>query len=336
MPRRRCGATDRCANNGLPQVRIGRSFLHMRRVLLCLSLLAATAGAQDKVPPAAPAADQGIGDALTFGANGPRMTVPVEIAGAGPYAFIIDTGAQRTVISRELAATLGLSPARNVRVTSMSGVGDAHTVMIPSLSVSSLGGERIEAPVFEQRHLGSLGMLGIDSLQGHALAIDFDARTMAVTPSSKREHRLAARSDEIVIVAKTQFGQLIVTDAYVGNQRVRVILDTGSVVSMGNPALRRKLIRGARKANPIQLISVTGGALTADYTVIDGVRMGGLSINQLPIAFADAAPFAKFGLENKPAIMLGMDALKLFRSVRIDFANRELRLGLPRDVRRPI
>ncbi|MBA2770996.1 MAG: aspartyl protease family protein [Sphingomonas sp.] len=37
-----------------------------------------------------------------------RMTVPVSIGGRGPYRFVVDTGAERTVISRELARELSL------------------------------------------------------------------------------------------------------------------------------------------------------------------------------------------------------------------------------------
>ena len=36
-----------------------------------------------------------------------RMTVPVRVSGTGPYRFLVDTGADRTAISRELAARLG-------------------------------------------------------------------------------------------------------------------------------------------------------------------------------------------------------------------------------------
>ena len=32
-----------------------------------------------------------------------RMTVPVTVNGQGPFHFVIDTGADRTVISKELA-----------------------------------------------------------------------------------------------------------------------------------------------------------------------------------------------------------------------------------------
>ena len=53
-------------------------------------------------------------------------------------------------------------------------------------------------------------------------------------------------------------------------------------------------------------------------------------MSDVPVAFADAVPFKRFGLDDKPALLLGMDALKLFRRVSIDFANREIRFQLPR------
>src|ERR1700752_4967963 len=35
-----------------------------------------------------------------------RMTVPVLLSGHGPYRFLVDTGANRTAISREVASKL--------------------------------------------------------------------------------------------------------------------------------------------------------------------------------------------------------------------------------------
>ena len=268
---------------------------------------------------------------LTLGAVSDRMTVPVSIAGAGPYRFIIDTGAQRTVISRELAGQLGLPHGRGVRVFAMSGASQVATVIIPQLSVSTIGSERIEAPALEGANLGAAGMLGIDTLQDQAVRIDFDRQEMAILPSAKRRHHRISVPGEIVVTAKNLLGQLVVTDAYCDGQRVRVILDTGSAVSMGNGALRRRFARRGGPTVPIALLSVTGGTLNADYTSIGRIRIGQLTIQNLPIAYADAPPFARFGLDEVPAILLGMDALRLFRQVDIDFANREVVLSLPRD-----
>ena len=308
------------------------------RCALFLPLLAMTVPvtAQDvpaatPAPPAAEPVPLALGDVMRFGTDGPRMTVPVSIAGAGPFGFIIDTGAQRTVISRELARTLGLASGRTVRLTAMTGTSDVATVVIPSIRVSTLGGGRIEAPALSVANLGASGMLGIDTLQGHAVSIDFDRKQMLVRTSTRRNRRVDALPNEIVIKARNLLGQLVVTDAFCDGQRVKVILDTGSVVSMGNPELRRRFARRNRPTVPIALTSVTGDTLTADYGEIDRIKIGDLGINHLPMAFADAPPFHQFGLDDTPAILLGMDALRLFRRVQIDFANREVRLALPRE-----
>ncbi|MEK6638843.1 MAG: retropepsin-like aspartic protease [Pseudomonadota bacterium] len=76
-------------------------------LLLALSGIALTSGAAkaESIPaPIVPVEDiiaTAEDDAL-------RMTVPVMINGQGPFRFVIDTGADRTVISSELAERLGL------------------------------------------------------------------------------------------------------------------------------------------------------------------------------------------------------------------------------------
>ena len=263
-----------------------------------------------------------------------RMTVPVTIGSAGPYQFIIDTGAERTVISRELAATLGLSPGREVRLTAMTGTSNVGTVVIPSLTVSSIASKPIEAPALFSANLGAPGMLGIDTLSGHSLSIDFEKNSMTLLPSAKRGHNNNVQGD-IVVQAKSAYGQLIVTQAFYRGRRISVVIDTGAQVSMGNSALRARMRRELKKVpQQITLTSVTGQSMLADYTQIEHLEIGGVGFNQLPIAFADVAPFRKFGLTNQPALMLGMDALRLFRHVDVDFANREVRFSLPRNVLR--
>jgi predicted aspartyl protease len=311
-----------------------------RIVALCLALaLAGTPAAAQTLATPAPA--EAPADDLAFDVLDERMTVPVEIAGAGPYPFIVDTGAQRSVVSRQLARRLGLPSGRRVRLTAMSGSSDVETVIVPSLTLSAptrpgLGGQRIEAPALEAQHLGAPGMLGIDTLQDRAVVIDFDKRAMTVATSTKRDARRRAAADEIVIQAKSLFGQLVVTDAFVLGKRVRVILDTGTPVSIGNVALRQLIAKRKVETTPAVFTSVLGDQITADYVIIPEMKLGDATLTSLPVAFSDVAPFRAFGVEDKPAILLGMDALQLFRRVHIDFANRQLRLAMPRTaVRQP-
>lgn len=278
-----------------------------------------------ELPPAPP-----VVDIMSIGSDIPgRMTVPVKIGGVGPYPFTIDTGAERTVISRELAARLGLKPGPDVQVTAMTGPARVGTVVIPSIEVSKANGARVEAPTLSAEHLGAPGLLGVDTLRNNAVTIDFDANVMTVRPSRPRYRSRPAEPGEIVVRAKSLLGQLVVTDASYRGRTVRVVLDTGSVVSVGNSALRRRA-QTTITPQPISLTSVTGQILEANYSQINGVRVGGVVFETLPVAFADAPPFQRFGLDDRPALLLGMDALRQFRRIDIDFANREVRFALPK------
>jgi predicted aspartyl protease len=302
----------------------------MRRlIVLSLAMAAVAPGASVAQDPGAP--PPGPPTMLDLGSAQDRMTVPVSIGNSGPYHFVVDTGAQRTVISRELAGSLGLSPGKNVRLTAMTGTANVATVMIPMISVSTIGGTSIEAPSLESRNLGAPGMLGLDTLQGHAVSIDFVKQVMAVTPSAKRRRPISAAPGEIVVRGRNIFGQLIVTDASYRGRKIRVILDTGSGITMGNMALRRRVGGGAKAVQPISLWDVTGESMKVDYTQIDKVDFAGVTFSHLPVAFSDAAPFRKFGLTDQPALLLGMDALRLFDRVSIDFPNREVRLSMARN-----
>jgi predicted aspartyl protease len=269
------------------------------------------------------------GTLVDLGVLDARLTVPVAVDTRGPFNFIIDTGAERTVVSRELAGSLRLAPSRPVRLTSMTGTTQVNTVLVPQLMIPSVGEHHsIIAPALGARDLGAMGLLGIDTLQNHQVTIDFERGTMAVRPSEKRKRRTSYYKGEIVVTAKSLFGQLIVTDAYYENTRIQVVLDTGAQVSMGNSALRRRIGRRL-KTQPIQITSVTGDTAMADYTNVAGIKVGDVTFGSMPIAFADVAPFERFGLDKRPAVLLGMDALRSFRRVEIDFPNRQVRFLMP-------
>lgn len=283
-----------------------------------------------------PTEQHALAEELGFGIDQTRMTVPVEIGDDGPFPFIVDTGSERTVLSQELATRLQLSPGPRVRVTAMAGTVPVGTVLVPMIVVGSpkvgahLTGSRIEAPVLFERHLGAPGLVGIDTLQGKSIQIDFARNVMTVTPATRRTRLERFGRDDIVIRAKNLFGQLVVTDARYGGQRIRVVIDTGAVVSMGNIALQRLVAKSSGPMTSVSLLSVTGATLQAQYSIVTGVKIGEIELANLPIAFSDAAPFTRLGLADRPALLLGMDALQLFGQVRIDFVNRELHLARPK------
>jgi predicted aspartyl protease len=298
--------------------RIGYSFL-------AAATLASPAPGQDAVPEPAAVPDEGV--VLGYEEDSTaRMTVPVSIDGRGPYNFIVDTGAERTVIARELADDLDLDAGRRARVHSMTEVSNIATVVIPGLEVGGKTVREIHAPALSRHNLGAEGMLGVDTLQKQRVSFDFPKQEMTVVPAHRREEKWA--DGAIVVTGRSRFGHLVLVDASIDGQKVWVIVDTGSQVTIGNSLLRRRLEAKGRlgAVRPIEMMSVTGGRAIADQTVVRRMRLGGMDIKQMPIAFSDVHPFRKLGLMDKPAILLGMDALKLFDRVSVDFANRRVRM----------
>ena len=64
-----------------------------------------------------------------------RMTVPVSIEGNGPFSFVIDTGAERTVISRKVADNLALEGEEPAQLMSIAGISMVDMVYVPRLTL---------------------------------------------------------------------------------------------------------------------------------------------------------------------------------------------------------
>ena len=130
-------------------------------------------------------------------------------------------------------------------------------------------------------------------------------------------------SADIVVTARRRSGQLIMTEATIDGVQTDVMIDTGSDTSIGNRALQRALNKrqGEQQA---ELIAVTGQTITADVGHARVMRIGGMNIENLTFAFADAPAFAHLRLNRRPAILLGMRDLSAFQKVGIDFARRKV------------
>jgi predicted aspartyl protease len=258
-----------------------------------------------------------------------RMTVPVLINGKGPFRFIVDSGATRTVISNTLAAQLGLPSAGTVPLHSVGGEAQVPAVHIDSLYVGALPAKEIVAPVLEETNLGGLGILGIDTLKGKKVVIDLVHHAMSVEPADKGAEE-PAQSNEIIVTARTRLGQLVLADADAAGQKIYAVVDTGSMVTLGNLTLRDKLVR-RKRATPQQvtITDVTGRKIVASYAPISDLRLGDFHMSNVVIAFDDAHAFSRFGLSSKPAMLLGMDMMQAFTRVSIDFVRRRVRLTRP-------
>lgn len=258
-----------------------------------------------------------------------RMTVPVRIGAAGPYDFLVDTGAERTVLARDIATRLGLGPAGTARMVGVAGVQDVDLVEVEEIGLGSRSFYGLFAPLLDGGNIGADGIVGLDSLQGQRVLLDFDRNRMAV---GEAEDLGGSRGFEITVTARRKSGQLIMTDAVLDGVRTAVVIDTGSDASIGNRALQKALAK-RRQAEQTRLFSVTGQTIFADVGFARRLELGRLVLGNTALVFADAPPFDHLGLGRKPALLLGMNQLRLFHRVAIDFAARRILFDMPDGLR---
>ena len=254
-----------------------------------------------------------------------RLTIPVRVDGQGPYPFVVDTGANRSVISRELAITLKLPPGPQVALDDALVHERVDTVLIDRLDVGRRQIRALDAPVLPARDLGADGMLGIDSLRGQHVVLDFKGKRLLVAPSGTANDDFTANAT--IVEGRRRFGQLVLVDAESQTKPVFVILDSGAQNTIGNDALRRLMRFGTRRGATLpvdRLISVTGRQTPVEIDEMPEIRLGEVTIQHAPVAYASLHTFTQFGLDDRPALLLGMDVLRVFRSVSIDFRRREV------------
>lgn len=285
-----------------------------------------------KMPPLRPAE---LDDTLAIGGTeidgrkvSSRMTVQVRVNDTGPYKFIVDSGADTSVVGERIATRLKLPAGRRTILNSITDSQVVDRVLVDELELGPTTITDLEVPVLRERDLGAEGMLGLDALVEQRLMLDFEKRLITVddgrTPLPKYD-------DVIVVTARLRKGQLILTQVSADKQKLEAVVDTGSEITIGNLALRDAL----RRRNPgkvieIEVTGVTGTTAKLEIAHINRLQIGGIVLHNLPIAFADIPPFRAFGLDKRPSLLIGTDLMEHFRRISLDFADRKVRFQLRR------
>jgi hypothetical protein len=256
------------------------------------------------------------------------MTVEVQVNGRGPYHFIVDSGADTSAVGLRVARDLQLPLGTPVILNAVTDRNVVDRVKVGELTLGPSTFNNLEVPALREEDLGGDGMIGIDALVRQRLMMDFDNRTIKVEDTRKPVKHF---TDEIVIVAKLRKGQLILTQVRASGLSLDAVIDTGSEITIGNLALRDKLLRSRKtKEWTVSATGVTGKTVDLQLGMIRELRVGSITLRDIPIAFADVPPFKVFGLADEPALLLGTDILGAFRRVSLDFAARKVRFQLRR------
>jgi predicted aspartyl protease len=107
-----------------------------------------------------------------------QILIPVMINSSGPYHFVLDTGANRSVISDTLAARLSLQPVAITEIVSSTGSAMSSVVRLQSISLGSHHAPGVEAAVLKSArihdvHRQAEGIVGQDVLIDAHYTLDY-------------------------------------------------------------------------------------------------------------------------------------------------------------------
>jgi predicted aspartyl protease len=271
----------------------------------------------------------GSGSIRSAGSTDDRLTTAVSINGAGPYRFLVDTGAERSLMAAEIAQQLALPRGSDVMIQGIVQGQRGELVEIESLRMGSLVCPALEVPVLPRAMLDVDGFLGLDVLDRHRVIFDFGARTLTVT---QRQGFFAAwfeGRDEAIVHTMGNSGRLRATNCRVNGVRAAAFVDTGAEVSVCSPALYAELQKSAANlqliGGPVVLSGVTGGTILGLGINVNSIDLGELHLVFTPLVVAPLEVFDVWGLREQPALLFGMDCLRRFRKVSIDYGRKELR-----------
>jgi len=264
-----------------------------------------------------------------------RIVMPVMINEQGPFYFLLDTGATRTVMTQSTATrlTLPTDGQHRVAIRSLSNVIRVPTVIIQSLKVGTLQSNQLRMPVLSGSVLeGVDGILGVDILGNTKILADFSNNQIRITSANG----MPTDATRDAIPFNQEGRRPIMMDVYVGHIRTRALIDTGCAHTLGNFALLKvlqKQARGKLETRPIEVTDATDTDQPAEVAILSSIVMGSptagyFNISVLPVSFGKYAVFDTWGVSNRPALLIGMDVLSKFDQLTIDYRRKELQVNL--------
>jgi len=260
-----------------------------------------------------------------------RLTVAAYINQKGPFQFVVDTGADRSVIADDVAKSLGLRNGDDMIVQGIARAVPAQSVELDSLRMDRVTIESLPMPVLPRSWLGADGYFGLDVIDRQAVTFDFQNHSLSIRPSDRMTDILPV-ADEALVRVNGSNGRLTAVNCSVDGVKAYAFIDSGAQISIGNSHLFAALAEahGTKYLNDevIQLLGVTGGAASGRLVAIKSIKLGSVRFANSVLVISDLPVFEIWELDQKPALFIGMNFLRQTSAITIDYGRKELRFKL--------
>lgn len=256
-----------------------------------------------------------------------QVIAPVMIDGKGPFRFLMDTGANGSVVSTGLVRALGLRPVQTVneQVEGTTGTARLPCVAVASMRIGNIVKRNLRLPVSDSPLLRGLdGILGMAGFGAARVTIDFQGNRVAI---GRSEPGVPLRQGFLDIPAQRTPGGLLMIPGHVGSVAVNAVIDTGSEGTIGNDALRQALLREiTKKTIETTIYGVTRQVSKGGVAAAPPIYLGPVAIQHLAIVYSDIPIFKDWNLDKGPALLVGMNVLGTVDALVLDYSRARVEI----------
>jgi hypothetical protein len=265
--------------------------------------------------------------------EGTQLSFPVLLNGARGTA-ILDTGSRGTQINGAFARSAGLDVhgAEFRPGETLYGVASRATETregkVAMMATYRLGSMRVDGRTIRNVAVTGLpdrkdtaitaGVAGNDLMDGAIATFDYPCRTATLTPKPASMRTLVSSKAVMIEGGSVLDGTQLTFPVTINGATGTAILDTGSRGTQINGLFARSAgldVNGPAFSAGETLYGVALRATETREGKVEKVAFAGNTIKGLTVRVADLAVFKSWGLENKPAMIFGINAMQGLRVI---------------------
>jgi predicted aspartyl protease len=265
------------------------------------------------------------------GGEQPLILLPTYVNDKGPYQFILDTGAAISLLSSELALSLGIKPSGVKEANVAGGRIQVLISSVDSLTVGAAKLKDVQVAIMDLSDIGKEvganidGNIGYNYLKEFVVTVDYRKNVIRLIKGKQVQDNIQRPfSGGVKFTLANLSKPLILVQAIVNETGPYVFaLDTGASATVVSSELADSL--------GIEMVAVsaatTGGGHQANVSIssIETFAIGTAKLYDLPIVVADFLGSLSQVLGTKIDGIVGYNYLKEF-VVIIDYPNEFLYL----------
>jgi predicted aspartyl protease len=251
------------------------------------------------------------------------------VNGAGPFEFILDTGAGTSLLSSQLAQQLKLNVLGTKEGQSAGGKISVSLAKVDSLAVGQAKIEDVDVGIVDLGHISKTigtkidGDVGYNFLKHFRVTIDYRVSEIRFNDPKRGESFEKSPKTEVPLRLASPAKPLVLVDVYAnGRGPFQFAIDTGTSTTALAPEVAQQL---GIEGSPIGPITTGGSQVNVTAGNLKSFQVGGARIDDLVVVVADFFAMLSHAVGAKLDGIVGYNFLRNFRVV-MDYPSEKFRL----------